>query len=131
MNQNTQIAALLLRGFAPGFIKRRFRSYLTMYECHDIYAQGKLSDVELLSGCCLIGCTDQFQSIGGFDESYFLYFEDFDLCLRLARLGRITCLTGTRIVHHGGDASKKGLKHIYLFCVSAFKFYRTHGWKII
>ena len=35
-----------------------------------------------------------------------------------------------RIVHHGGEASRKGLRHVAWFLRSAWRFFATHGWKI-
>jgi hypothetical protein len=34
-----------------------------------------------------------------------------------------------RIVHYGGQAARKGLRHIRMFAASAIRFYNKHGWK--
>jgi GT2 family glycosyltransferase len=48
-----------------------------------------------------------FRAIGGFDESFFLYFEDADFCLRARAQGRIYYTPTVTIVHHrGGSAAK-------------------------
>jgi GT2 family glycosyltransferase len=60
-----------------------------------------------------------------------LYFEDYDLSLRTHAVARIAYVPSVRIVHHGGGASRKGVKHIGMFAQSAFKFYRRFGWKWI
>ena len=52
-------------------------------------------EVAWATGACLLLRRDDFERVGGFDEKYFLYFEDADLCRRL-RLG------GTRVIHHPG-----------------------------
>jgi GT2 family glycosyltransferase len=69
-------------------------------------------------------------AVGGFSPDYFLYFEDYDLSMRIRRTSRIAYVSRVRIVHHGGDAAKKGGTHVRLFLASAFRFFRTHGWKL-
>jgi hypothetical protein len=66
---------------------------------------------------------------GGFDPRYFLYFEDFDWSVRLARTGQLVYLPSFRIVHHGGGAARKGWRHIRWFVQSGTRFYRRHGWR--
>lgn len=44
-------------------------------------------EVDWLSGACLFIAKDTFGEAGGFDPSYFMYSEDTDLCLQLARKG--------------------------------------------
>ena len=34
-----------------------------------------------------------------------------------------------RIVHHGGEAARKGAKHIAWFAASAWRFFTRHGWR--
>ena len=72
----------------------------------------------------------KLHEVGGFNERYFLYFEDFDLSLKLARLGSIDYVPEMRIVHYGGGASRKGFRHITLFCKSAITFFMENGWKL-
>ena len=119
---------LLLRGFAPNRLRTRFRERLARYEYHDLEA-AHAQEVELLSGACLFCRRDAFERVGGFDESFFLYFEDFDLSLRLARCGRLLYQPRTRALHHGGFAARKGLRHQLWFARSAARFFRKHGWR--
>lgn len=63
--------------------------------------------VEVISGACLMMARDIFEQISGFNESYFMYAEDVDLCYRTRIAGRIVYYTGqAEVVHHGGGASK-------------------------
>jgi GT2 family glycosyltransferase len=126
------VAALGLRGFAPAFIKQFFESVLTHYEYRsrgDPPFDGALENLTLVSGCFMLTRGATFRDVGGFDEKFFLYFEDFDLALRISRLGNMVRLPACRIMHAGGGASRKGLRHIRLFCRSALRFFNKHGWR--
>ncbi len=121
---------LLLRGFAPRWLKSRFQPALAHYEYQELAIVTEPATVELISGCFILCRTQALQRVGGFDEAYFLYFEDFALSLALARIGELHYLPACHIVHHGGKAASKGLQHIRYFLRSAWHFYRCHGWKL-
>jgi hypothetical protein len=62
--------------------------------------------VPWVSGATLLLRRADFERIGGFDERFFLYFEDIDLCLRLrARGGRIYYDPTVTLVHHRGRSA--------------------------
>jgi N-acetylglucosaminyl-diphospho-decaprenol L-rhamnosyltransferase len=59
-----------------------------------------------LSGACLLLRREAFEAVGGFDERYFMYFEDTDLCARMAAAGfDIVYAPSATVVHHGGHAT--------------------------
>lgn len=123
------ITDLLLRGFAPAPLKQCFRKRLAHYEYQQLVLANDNAAVELISGCFMLCRTPALQQAGGFDERYFLYFEDFALSLELGKLGELHFVPGCHIVHHGGGAARKGLKHIRHFVQSAGRFYYRYGWK--
>jgi N-acetylglucosaminyl-diphospho-decaprenol L-rhamnosyltransferase len=60
-----------------------------------------------LSGACLLLRRDAFEAVGGFDESYFMFFEDVDLGERLGLAGRPNLYApSARVVHVGGVSWK-------------------------
>jgi GT2 family glycosyltransferase len=121
---------LLLRGFAPRWVRKRFRARLDRYEMRDlINDHDPVWDPPIISGCFMLFRTDVLQAVSGFDPRYFLYFEDFDLSLRAAQVARIAYVPKVRIVHHGGGAARKGPAHMRMFVASAAKFFRQHGWR--
>ena len=59
-----------------------------------------------LSGACLLVRREAFEDVGGFDESYFMYFEDTDLCERLSLAGWDVVYAPSAVVeHHGGHST--------------------------
>lgn len=63
-----------------------------------------------LSGACMLVRREAFESVGGFDESYFMYFEDTDLCERLAKAGwEVVYAPDAVVEHHGGHSTSREL----------------------
>lgn len=78
----------------------------------------KSSETELASGCCMLIKTGVFKNIGLFDEKYFLYYEDADLCNRAKKAGYKIYYQPESIIWHknagsaGGSGS--GLQDYYI-----------------
>jgi len=59
------------------------------------------SEVEWATGCALLVRRDCFEAIGGFDERFFLYYEDVDLCRRAASHGwKVRFEPSLEVTHH-------------------------------
>ena len=121
---------LFLRGFAPGVLRRRFSRTIDHYEMRDVIADRFVPSVPLASGCVMLARTALLARVGGFDPRFFMYFEDYDLSLRVGREAQVAYVPQARIVHHGGEASRKGLRHVAWFVRSAWRFFERHGWKL-
>jgi len=66
---------------------------------------------------------EAFRSVGGFDERFFMYYEDADICRRLARAGWMTMLQpATTVVHDAQRASRRSRKHMQWHLKSMFRF---------
>ena len=85
--------------------------------------------VDFASGCCL-GLTRQIlERIGLFDESFFVYWEDTDFCLRLKEAGvPIVYVSEPSLLHAGGAASggEGSTGYNRLFYTSYVQFLRKH-----
>jgi len=84
------------------------------------------------AGMCMLVRADAFRAIGGFDERYFLYCEDYDLCARLHLAGYELRLDPTSaVVHEARRASHTSLKHLYWHVMSLLRVWTSSQvWKI-
>jgi GT2 family glycosyltransferase len=73
-----------------------------------------------LSGCCLLIRSGVFQSIGYFDEAFFMYGEDVEFCYRATRKGlKFGLVPEARIFHKGsGSSGNNSLFYEYHTCRS-------------
>jgi GT2 family glycosyltransferase len=84
--------------------------------------------VDWVSGACMLVRRDAFLAAGGFDERFFLYWEDADLCRRLRSRGyHVRYVPGAAAVHQVGRSSQTARgSSIRAFHDSAYLYYATH-----
>lgn len=58
-----------------------------------------------LSGCCLLIRVKDFIEIGGFDEQFFMYYEEYDICQRVINAGKDCILSVNALVVHESQSS--------------------------
>lgn len=59
-----------------------------------------------LSGACMLFRREAFETVGGFDEGYFMYFEDLDVCERVAKAGwECVYIPSAEVRHVGGEST--------------------------
>lgn len=71
--------------------------------------------VDFVTGCCMMISTALFKRLVGFDDRYFMYSEDVDLCLRAHRLGAEVVVVNRRIEHKIGSGEKGRYSDLYLY----------------
>lgn len=68
----------------------------------------RAADVDWISGSCFLVRRVAYEAVGGFDEAYFMYAEDVDLCWRLWRAGwRVGYEPAARVVHAGAASTNQ------------------------
>jgi len=85
-------------------------------------------EVPILSGCFIFVRTDILKNIGVFDERYFMYMEDYDLCRRIGKKYKVVFYPKVNIVHEHGKASYKSRKMMIIHIKSAIKYFNKWGW---
>lgn len=116
---------LILRRFLPvSAISSRLNS---RYELHDL-PQDNETEVPSLSGCFLLVRSDALRRIGGFDERYFMYLEDFDLVRRIGDFSKIMFAPTVEVVHGYAKGSYGNRKLLGWHMKSAIKYFNKWGW---
>ena len=84
--------------------------------------------VDWLSGACMLARRDALEAVDGFDEGYFMYWEDADLCRRLRARGcHVRYVPAAIAVHRVGHSSRTAqATAIRAFHASAYRYYATH-----
>lgn len=85
--------------------------------------------VDWVSGAAMLLPRAVMEAVGGFDERFFLFWEDADLCKRIARTGRATwCVPASVVVHDEGGTRGHGwsTRTIVLFHRGAYRYWAIH-----
>ena len=101
---------------------------------HQIFARfydstySRIKEVGWVTGACMMMRCDIFEQVGGFDENFFMYFEDKDICKRVKELGyKVVYYPKTSIIHLLGGSShgiKKSVNRYYR--ESQLHYYQKH-----
>jgi GT2 family glycosyltransferase len=85
--------------------------------------------VDWLAGSCFMTRRSLFDALDGFDESFFLYWEDADYCRRAAAAGWERIYLPTVSVRHAGgrSAASNPASSIRAFHASAYRLYAKHA----
>lgn len=93
----------------------------------------KTGEVDWVSGACFLARVSVFEELRGFDERYFMYLEDVDLCYRARRLGYgVVYVPGASVTHvQGHSTSRRPLRMLVEHHRSALRFAagRSTGWR--
>jgi GT2 family glycosyltransferase len=84
--------------------------------------------VDWVSGACMLVRRSAFDVVGGMDENFFLYWEDADLCARVAAAGWRTAYNPTvGVTHLCGRSSRASPRSVRAFHRSALRYFLKHG----
>lgn len=120
---------LFARRFLTKELNIFFRDRLTRYETHDIGYE-TTCDVEFMTGCFMFCRTEILKAIGGFDERYFLHFEDCDLGRMIQKAGfRTVYFPDAIITHEWGRGPHKSFRMMLIMIRSMFQYFNKWGWR--
>ncbi len=94
-------------GFGLGRLSRFAPEWFADYHLANAALPTGPTAVEAISGACMYLRRDDFESVGEFDEAYFMHCEDLDLCMRIRNRGwKILFVPAARMVHFKGTCSR-------------------------
>ena len=80
--------------------------------------------VEWVGGMCMFFPSSAYAAINGFDEQYFMYVEDADICTRLWLAGyRVIACPGAAVIHDARRTSRKNWQHFRWHITSLFRYF--------
>ncbi|MBF0312592.1 MAG: glycosyltransferase family 2 protein [Oligoflexia bacterium] len=81
-----------------------------------------------VSGCCLFIRREILDRIGGFDERFFLYFEDTDFSRRVSRVSKAVVVSDVAVYHEWARGTHRNMLLLGHTLVSAWKYFHKWGW---
>ncbi len=115
------ILTLIIRRFSFVFLVHYFRKRTEYYEMHD-YDHATPQHVDWLSGAFLVGRKEVFTEFL-FDERFFLYFEDVDICRRIGQKYDIMYFPNAVATHYAAHGSKKSAKLFFYHLSSMMQYF--------
>lgn len=68
------------------------------------------------------------ERLGGFDERFFMYFEDFDLSRRVRRIADTLYYPRAHVIHEHRRGHRRSLRLLGIFAASAWRYFSKWGW---
>jgi hypothetical protein len=97
-------------------------------KAYDRPAYSKTMEFDYLFGCALLIRTQSLKQVGLFDTSFFMYYEDADLCRRMRDKGWKNVRVGSTVIRHKASLSSRLVpdEMVYLRARNRFWFYRRY-----
>ncbi|EKE19477.1 MAG: hypothetical protein ACD_9C00001G0003 [uncultured bacterium] len=103
------------------------KNNFNLIKSKQLWKKSSLTEVDWVSGAAFAITKKHFGELAGFDESFFMYFEDVDLCKRSRKIGKkILLFPSIRILHIGGQSSKCPLQQKKYYYASQDYYFKKH-----
>lgn len=108
---------MFIRFFCKGLFPGRIRKHTLQDKDYS-----KPFQVPFGQGSFLVVKSELFKELGGFDDNFFMYVEDADLCKRINQVSKIMYFPGARVIHKWEQGSHSN-KRLFKYHVSSMKYY--------
>ncbi|SDY19829.1 glycosyltransferase family 2 protein [Lachnobacterium bovis] len=115
--------------FIRMFMKNKFKKRQAKHTMQDM-DYTKVFDVPFGQGSFLVIRTDLYRELEGFDDRFFMYLEDADLCKRVNKVSKLVYYPGATVIHKWEKGSHKNKKLFKIHVQSMFKYFFKWGFKL-
>lgn len=124
--RNPTVCDMFIRFFCKNLFRKRV-AYHTMQD----QDYTKPFQVPFGQGSFLVIRTDLFKTLGGFDDRYFMYLEDADLCRRVNQCSSLMYYPNAKVIHKWEKASHKSFRLFWKHFSSMCKYFKKWGVKLV
>lgn len=118
---------LISRRFLGGMGRSLFAKQLSRYELRHLDLR-VAREIPCLSGCFMFMRSAALREVGFFDERYFMYMEDVDLCRRISARYKTVFYPTVAVTHGYAKGSYKNFRLLWYHLQSAFRYFNKWGW---
>lgn len=115
---------LLVRRFLP----QRMVDKINYDYCLKWTNYNKIMEVPYLSGCFMFFRVSELSRLGGFNPSYFMYFEDTDITRKFYTASKAIFYPYVSVIHEHGQDSYKTFKMTWIHIVNMIRYFNKFGW---
>lgn len=108
---------MFIRMFCNGLFPKRFKEHTLQYEDYT-----KPFQVPFGQGSFLVIRTSLFKKLGGFDDGFFMYLEDADLCKRVNQESKLMYYPNATVIHKWKQGSHKS-KTLFKYHINSMRYY--------
>ena len=84
-----------------------------------------------VAGMCMLFASDAFRALKGFDEGFFLYYEDVDICARTWQSGlSVVACPAVSVIHDAQRASHRNWRHMRWHAQSMARYFWKYAWRL-
>lgn len=114
---------------------RRFPTLLSLAAKLSGYGDGRYAFIaggetfaaDWVAGMFMLFRSDSYKQVGGFDEGFFLYYEDVDICARLWKSGRsVLACPSAGVIHDARRSSRRNLRYMKWHVSSLVRYFWKH-----
>ena len=115
-----------------GELQNSFREFPTLFKIvkklfvtkkNDYPRKNELFEPDWVAGMFMLFRSSVYKEISGFNENYFLYYEDVEICARIKQFGyKVVYVPYCNVIHQGQYASRKKFRYLIFHIKSMIRF---------